>query len=102
MLRSTQFQAEYIRDLGLGGAMFWALDLDDFAAMESEEPYPLANTVRAVLTEGQEFPEFAPPGGAQKVCEIKHSRILLIGHFAFTKFRRFKTHNYNCKNISSF
>ena len=35
--------------MGLGGAMIWALDLDDFKNRCDEGPHPLLNEIKKVL-----------------------------------------------------
>ncbi|XP_030556134.1 probable chitinase 10 [Drosophila novamexicana] len=42
-------KSEYVRAMGLGGAMIWALDLDDFKNDCSCESYPLLKTINRVL-----------------------------------------------------
>ena len=43
-------KSEYVRRMGLGGAMVWALDLDDYAGHYcGEGPYPLMNTIKEVM-----------------------------------------------------
>lgn len=43
-------QANYILDEGLAGAMFWALDYDDFSGQFCNAgTYPLLRQVKAVL-----------------------------------------------------
>ena len=43
-------QVAYIREQGFGGAMFWALDLDDFKGKYcAQGTYPLLNFVRNSL-----------------------------------------------------
>ncbi|XP_043594466.1 probable chitinase 10 isoform X2 [Bombus pyrosoma] len=42
-------KAEYVRDMGLGGGMVWALDLDDFRGRCGEGPHPLMHTLQKVL-----------------------------------------------------
>jgi len=42
-------KSEYIKEMGLGGGMVWALDLDDFKNKCGEGRYPLMNTIREVL-----------------------------------------------------
>ncbi|KAF3422630.1 hypothetical protein E2986_01595 [Frieseomelitta varia] len=44
-------KAEYVRDMGLGGGMVWALDLDDFRGRCSEGPHPLMHTLQKVLAD---------------------------------------------------
>ena len=48
-------QSEYIRQMGLGGGMVWALDLDDFRNRCGEGAHPLLSTIREVLAD--------PPSG---------------------------------------
>ena len=57
-------KAEYVIDNGFGGAMVWALDLDDYSRMCGYEHYPLLKTVNRVL---RKYP------GAQPQCEMHTS-----------------------------
>lgn len=42
-------KSEYVKAMGLGGAMIWALDLDDFRNLCDCEEYPLLKTINRVL-----------------------------------------------------
>ncbi|KAM7354055.1 chitinase 10 [Cochliomyia hominivorax] len=42
-------KSEYVKAMGLGGAMIWALDLDDFKNDCNCESYPLLKTINRVL-----------------------------------------------------
>ncbi|KAB0794995.1 hypothetical protein PPYR_11834 [Photinus pyralis] len=44
-----RYKSEYIRNMGLGGGMVWALDLDDFKNICGCENYPLLRTINRVL-----------------------------------------------------
>ncbi|KAJ8682783.1 hypothetical protein QAD02_018575 [Eretmocerus hayati] len=72
-------KAQYVRDMGLGGGMVWALDLDDFRGHCGKGPHPLMHTLQKVLAEpptrhdrpiepprfGQEI-EWEPPKAPQE------------------------------------
>jgi len=45
----VRHKSEYIKAMGLGGAMIWALDLDDFKNYCGCESYPLLKTINRVL-----------------------------------------------------
>lgn len=62
-------QSEYIRQMGLGGGMVWALDLDDFRNRCGEGAHPLLNTIREVLAD--------PPSG-ETGADFEHEFIIWL------------------------
>ncbi|RXG60009.1 hypothetical protein Avbf_10088 [Armadillidium vulgare] len=44
----VQTKSEYVLSMGLGGAMIWSLDLDDFANRCGTEAYPLLKTINRI------------------------------------------------------
>lgn len=48
-IETIKHKTEYIREMGLGGAMVWALDLDDFTDRCGCEKHPLLKTVNRGL-----------------------------------------------------
>jgi hypothetical protein len=42
-------KSEFVKETGYGGAMIWALDLDDFENVCGCEKYPLLKTINRVL-----------------------------------------------------
>merc|ERR1712106_927658 len=49
-------KSQYVRDMGLGGGMVWALDLDDFRGNCGDGKYPLMNEIRKVLGPAKKQP----------------------------------------------
>jgi len=47
--RMIKFKSEYVSNMGLGGAMVWALDLDDFSNTCQCESHPLLKTINREL-----------------------------------------------------
>ncbi len=43
------YKTKYIKEMGLGGGMIWALDLDDFTNRCGCEKYPLLRTINRGL-----------------------------------------------------
>ncbi|KMY91489.1 probable chitinase 10 [Drosophila simulans] len=58
-------KSEYIKAMGLGGAMIWALDLDDFKNVCECESYPLLKAINRVL---RGF------GGPQPKCVLEQAK----------------------------
>ncbi|CAF3765968.1 unnamed protein product [Rotaria magnacalcarata] len=47
---SIALKAEYVNEMELGGAMFWAMDLDDFRGNKCDEgKFPLINTAKEIV-----------------------------------------------------
>ena len=55
-------KSQMVRDMDIGGAMIWALDLDDFQNRCGCETYPLLKTINRVL---RDYPS------AQSDCQIQ-------------------------------
>jgi len=45
----VRYKSQYVKNMGLGGAMIWALDLDDFRNTCGCEPHPLLRTINREL-----------------------------------------------------
>ena len=48
-IEMIRYKSQYIRKMGLGGGMTWALDLDDFMNRCGQGYHPLMNTIKKVL-----------------------------------------------------
>ncbi|XP_035793649.1 chitotriosidase-1-like [Anopheles albimanus] len=55
-LRSIQLKVQYLLDQGLGGAMVWSLETDDFNGVCGGGHYPLMNEIRSLLNGGTPSP----------------------------------------------
>lgn len=71
-------KAQFIRDMGLGGGMVWALDLDDFRGRCGEGAHPLMNSLAQVLADPpnehdrREFcTPFTPSKKPRKVYKVR-------------------------------
>lgn len=53
-------KSQYVLDMGLGGGMIWALDLDDFRGTCGCEKHPLLKTINRIL---RRYPEPDPKCG---------------------------------------
>lgn len=47
--KSVRKKTEYAVDMGLGGVLFWSIDLDDFRGVCHEKQYPLIQAAKDVL-----------------------------------------------------
>ncbi|XP_043474273.1 chitinase-like protein 4 [Leptopilina heterotoma] len=54
-VRSLEIKAEYVIKMGLGGAMLWSIETDDFKGICGEK-YPLLKTLNNVLRKGSSMP----------------------------------------------
>lgn len=66
-------KSEYIREMGLGGGMVWALDLDDFNNRCGEGKHPLLRTIKEVLgpAKNEEISEAVEKETITETNEIK-------------------------------
>lgn len=71
-------KSELVNSMGLGGAMIWALDLDDFRNRCGCEAYPLLKTINRVL---RNYP------ATSKQCEVKGQ----VNHFGSIESGRINT-----------
>ena len=60
-VHSIRRKTDYIKQMGLGGGMIWALDLDDFNNRCGCEEHPLLRTISRELR--NEIPDVEPQGG---------------------------------------
>ena len=73
-VRSMQIKAKYIMDENLAGAMFWAIDLDDFTGKFCcQGHYPLIRTVKSIL---EDDPSIMPPTNICDKCPTTEYKTL--------------------------
>lgn len=70
-------KSEYVKAMGLGGAMIWALDLDDFRNMCHCEEYPLLRTINRVL---RNYPGPDPKCQLETQSESKYLVMLMLNY----------------------
>jgi len=52
-IESLEIKTQYLMQMGLGGAMVWTYDLDDFSGTVcGQGPYPLMNTIKDIMAKG--------------------------------------------------
>ncbi|XP_069678399.1 chitinase-3-like protein 1 [Periplaneta americana] len=49
-VESFKIKSQYILDHGIGGAMVWSIDTDDYRGKCNQGKYPLINTIKSVLS----------------------------------------------------
>ncbi|XP_035906232.1 chitotriosidase-1-like [Anopheles stephensi] len=60
-LQSIQLKVRYLLDYGLGGAMVWSLETDDFRGVCGGGNYPLMREIRSLVDGGAGSPTTLPP-----------------------------------------
>ncbi|XP_058054145.1 acidic mammalian chitinase [Anopheles bellator] len=60
-LRSVQLKVQYLLHHGLGGAMVWSLETDDFRGVCGGGQYPLMHEIRSLLNGGTPSEPTTPP-----------------------------------------
>ncbi|KAA0201537.1 hypothetical protein HAZT_HAZT005430 [Hyalella azteca] len=68
-----RYKSEYIKQMGLGGGMIWALDLDDFRDRCGCEKHPLLRTINRVLR-NYPIPDPDCPTLGGQPCEVGEYR----------------------------
>ena len=75
--KTIRQKSEFVLNNGFGGAMIWALDLDDFANRCGCENYPLLRTINRVLR------NYSLP---DPVCDIKATPAASVKRLISSKF----------------
>ena len=57
--QSVSSKTQYLKELGLGGAMVWSIDTDDFHGFCTGKKFGIIATIREVLFDGH-FPTGSP------------------------------------------
>ncbi|XP_068222684.1 probable chitinase 10 isoform X2 [Palaemon carinicauda] len=70
-IETIRYKTKWLKNMGLGGAMIWALDLDDFRNRCGCEHHPLLRTINRELRNNQgPDPGCAPLGGTRQGGEV--------------------------------
>lgn len=81
-------KSELAKTMGLGGAMIWALDLDDFHNSCGCEAYPLLKTINRVL---RDYP------ASSSKCTLKGLTASLIKFVCFVEIKSYRLRHYSCE-----
>nr|AAB87764.1 chitinase [Anopheles gambiae] len=69
-LRSVQLKVKYLLDQGLGGAMVWSLETDDFLGVCGGGRYPLMHEIRSLVNGGTPSTTTMPPSVAPTTSTV--------------------------------
>ncbi|KAJ4447151.1 hypothetical protein ANN_09152 [Periplaneta americana] len=65
-VKSIQIKSQYVKDNGLGGAMIWSVETDDFLGKCGQGKNPLLNTIKSTLNGDGPQPDTTTDSGETK------------------------------------